>query len=92
MADQTLIEIHVKGDPEIAATAADGLMNIAQARGYVVRINEAVQGIQQGDGRFALDCGAKGRVQAETEISRLIVGINASECLKIGESGHLDSN
>jgi hypothetical protein len=87
-----LVEIHVKGLPEIAAKAASNLMGHAQARGYVVRINEADQGIQQGDGWFALDCGNKGRVQAETEISRLIEGIGASECLEIGESGPLNPN
>ena len=87
-----IIEIHVKGLPGIAVKAANNLMEHAQARGYVVRINEAAQGIQQGDGWFALDCGNKGRVQAETEISRLIEGISASECLKIGESGSLDPN
>jgi hypothetical protein len=92
MPDHTIIEIHVKGPPEIAAKAADKLMTLAQARGYVVRVNEAVQGIQQGDGWFALDCGAKGRVQAEGEISRLIYGINAGDCLKVGEFDQSDSN
>lgn len=92
MQEPTLIKIHVKGPPAIAAKAADDLMDRAQARGYVARVNEAVQGIQQGDGWFALDYGNKGRVQAETEIRGLIYGIHDSECLMIGESGQSDPN
>jgi hypothetical protein len=92
MADHTLIEIHVKGSPEIATRAADDLMNAAQMKGYVVRVNEAVQGIQQGDGWFAIDYGDKDRVLAEADIAKLIADVNGGESLKIEESGKLGSN
>lgn len=92
MTDHTLIEIHAQGLPEVAAMAADDLMNVAQIRGYVVRINEAVQGIQQGDGWFALDYGDKEKAMAEAEVNELIDGVNGGECLKIEESGQPGSN
>jgi hypothetical protein len=92
MADQTLIEIHVKGLPEIAALAADELMNLAQMRGYIVRVNEAVEGIQRGDGWLALDYGDKEKTSAEAEIGELIDGINGGDTLTIEESGQLGSD
>jgi hypothetical protein len=92
MADHTLMEIHVRGLPEIAARVADDLMNAAQIQGYVVRVNEAVQGIQNGDGWFAIDYGDKEKAPAEAEINKLISEVNGGDCLKIEESGQLDSN
>jgi hypothetical protein len=41
-------------------------------RGYIGRVNEAVEGIQRDDGWFALDSGDKEKTSAEAEIGDLI--------------------